>query len=144
MKEGGTVGRKKKGMLTQNQKPYSSARKIPNSKKSAIARQRAEEGKPLYGDGKDYRKFKKDMSSAKPTKGKRDYRNSMSSAKPTKGLSNMSLSDVFRGAANELTKSNKGKPTPSVARDRYNDIKKKRGLKEGGMVIVDRQYLKGK
>ena len=111
--------------------------KYSNSMKSEIARRRAEEGKTLYGDGKDYRKFRKGMLSAKPTKG-------MSSAKPTKGLSNMSLSDVFRGAANELTKSNKGTSTPSVARDRYNDIKKKRGLKEGGMVIVDRQYLKGK
>ena len=99
--------------------------------------QKPAKGSTLYGDGKDYRKFKKGMSSAKPTKG-------MSSAKPTKDLSKMSLSDVFRGAANDLTKSNKGTSTPSVARDRYNDIKKKRGLKEGGMVIVDRQYLKGK
>ena len=128
MKEGGTVDRKSKSPQP---------RKISNSKKSAIARRRAEEGKPLYGDGKNYHKFKKGMASAKPKKG-------MSSAKPTKGLSKMSLSDVFRGAANELTKSNKGTSTPSVARDRYNDIKKKRGLKEGGMVIVDRQYLKGK
>jgi hypothetical protein len=128
MKEGGIVDRKSKSPQP---------RKISNSKKSAIARRRAEEGKPLYGDGKNYHKFKKGMASAKPKKG-------MSSAKPTKGLSNMSLSDVFRGAANELTKSNKGTSTPSVARDRYNDIKKKRGLKEGGMVIVDRQYLKGK
>ena len=99
--------------------------------------QKPAKGSTLYGDGKDYRKFKKGMSSAKPTKG-------MSSAKPTKDLSKMSLSDVFRGAASDLTKSNKGTSTPSVARDRYNDIKKKRGLKEGGMVIVDRQYLKGK
>jgi hypothetical protein len=51
----------------------------------ADERQKYEEDRSIYGDGKNYRKFKKNMSSAKPKK-----------------------------------------------------------MKEGGMVIVDRNYLKGK
>ena len=85
MKEGGEV--KKSSYITEAEKIFGPIKKPYKRSRSRRSdeRQKYEEDRSIYGDGKNYRKFKKNMSSAKPKK-----------------------------------------------------------MKEGGMVIVDRQYLKGK
>ena len=119
-------------------------RKIKEAGEKARKRNFREGGGVKKYDPMEDARGRRDARDGKRYSPKKDK--TVSSTRPPKSISNL-----FRDTVKNLTTKG-GKKTSTPTSKRYDELKKKRktpnfskkGMNEGGMVIVDRNYLKGK